>query len=74
MAKRPALIVVLAGALAVAGCAGRTVLMQNPKGELAKCEVSTTGAVMGGVIARDMAIDNCVDQYEAAGYRKVKPD
>jgi hypothetical protein len=66
------LFFILVSSSVLTGCAGKTVLLTNKKGDLQKCEVSTTGAVMGGVIARNMAIDDCVEQYEAIGYKKVK--
>lgn len=55
----------------LSGCTGRTVLLENAKGEIAKCEVSAGSAVLTGVIIRDMTISDCVAEYEKAGYKRV---
>ncbi len=53
----------------LSGCAGRTVHMQDKQGHKIDCEVSTTSAMMTGVLVRDSAIDDCVEQHKAAGYK-----
>ena len=64
-------VLLLAALTFVAGCAGKTVLMRNEAGDIQKCEVSTTGAVLGGVIARDMSLKNCEKEWSAAGYKRI---
>ncbi len=66
-------IVVLA-ALVVSGCVGRTVLLRNDKGELARCEVSGGDAMLQGILIRDATLANCINQYKAAGYTRVVPE
>ncbi len=56
----------------VVGCSGKMVLLKNDKGEMVKGEVTQNEAMVAGVINRDLSIEDCVKQYEAAGYRKVK--
>lgn len=58
----------------LAGCAGKTVLMRNQAGDVQRCEVSTTGAVLGGIIARDMALKQCEKEFRAAGYSRITSD
>lgn len=53
------------------GCAGRTVLLANDKGLIAKCEVSTAATMWTGIIIRNMTINNCVSEFERAGYKRV---
>jgi hypothetical protein len=53
------------------GCTGKTVLLKNNKGELAKCEVSATDTMHTGIIGRNWTIDNCIKEYESAGYHRV---
>lgn len=55
----------------LSGCTGQTVLLKNNNGELAKCEVSAGSAYLTGIIIRDMTIDQCVSEYEKAGYKRV---
>jgi len=49
------------------GCPGKTVLLKNEAGDIAKCQL---GPFSGG-ISRDLSITNCVKEYEAAGYKKI---
>lgn len=57
--------------LGIVSCSGRVVLLKNEKGEMAKCEVKQGEAMVAGVVNRDLSIEDCVKQYEAAGYRKI---
>ena len=72
MKTKVIVLFVLLSSGVLTGWAGKTVLLKNNIGEIEKCEVSTTGAVMGGLIARNMAIEDCIEQYEAAGYKRIK--
>jgi len=53
----------------IVGCAGRIVHMENDQGNKIDCKVSTTSAMLTGVLVRDSAIDDCIKQHEAAGYK-----
>lgn len=57
--------------LAMAGCAGKTVLMKNDRGDLEKCEVSAASTYLTGIIIRDMTIKQCVAEYQKAGFMPV---
>ena len=57
---------------ALSACTGQVALLKNDRGEIAKCEVSQGEAMWSGVIVRDMTIENCVSEYEKAGYKRVK--
>ena len=55
--------------IGVTGCAGRIVHLESAQGAHVTCEVSTTSAVMTGVIVRDNSIESCVQQHKAAGFK-----
>ena len=63
------LVIVIVGVLY--GCAGQVALLKNDKGEIAKCEVTQGEAMWSGVIIRDMTVNNCVAEYEKAGYKRI---
>ncbi len=66
--------IVLLAALIVSGCVGKTVLLRNDKGDLARCEVSGGDAMLQGILIRDATLSNCINQYEAAGYKRIVPE
>lgn len=68
---RQAGVLALMAALVLAGCAGRTVLLRNAEGELARCEVSAGSAYLTGVIIRDLTLKQCVDEYKKVGFRPI---
>lgn len=53
------------------GCVGRVVLLKDTQGHLAECRVGAGETYLTGVIIRDMSINQCVQQYESAGYWRV---
>mgnify|MGYP003436132933 CR=1 FL=1 len=55
----------------ISGCAGKVALLKNQEGDVAKCEVSSGDTMLTGVIIRDMTINNCIEEYEKAGYKKI---
>lgn len=57
-----------------AGCAGRIVHLENDQGTHLTCEVSTTSAMMTGVIVRDSSIDDCVRSHKAAGFKVTREE
>ena len=57
--------------LATTGCTGRIVRLENDQGTRLNCEVSTLSAMMTGVLIRDAAIDKCVSEHEAAGFKVI---
>ena len=65
----PALQIMLLAVLS--GCSGQVVHLQNDKGESVTCEVSQTTALWFGIVTRDVMINECVQKYEKAGYKKV---
>jgi len=72
MKTKVIILFVLLSSGVLTGCAGKTVLLKNNIGEIEKCEVSTTWPVFARLIARNMAKDDCIKQYEAAGYKRIK--
>jgi len=63
--KKTTLLLVIG--LSLTGCA-KTVLLKNAAGDVQKCEAD---GLLTGVIGRNMSINQCVKQYEKAGYTKV---
>ena len=63
--------VLIVGLGVLYGCAGQVALLKNDKGEIAKCEVTQGEAMWSGVIIRDMTVNNCVAEYEKAGYKRI---
>jgi hypothetical protein len=61
-------------ALIVSGCAGKTILLKNDKGDVVRCEVSAGDAMSHGIFIRDRTLSNCIKEYEAAGYKRVSPE
>ena len=64
-------IILIASTALLASCAGRIVHMENGQGDRIKCEVSMGSAMMTGVLVRDSAIDSCVRDKEAAGFKVI---
>ena len=63
------IIIIIAATLTLSGCAGRIVHMENSQGAKITCKVSTTSAMLTGVIARDSSIRECVNDKKAAGFK-----
>ena len=61
--------IILVTILFLSACTGRIVRMQDERGHNINCEVSTTSAMMTGVLVRDNSIDECIKQHKAAGYK-----
>lgn len=69
---RKAMLAALAAVVMLTGCAsGQLALMQNGKGELARCEVSVGDVQWSGTLSRDRTIEQCVQEYTKAGYRRL---
>jgi hypothetical protein len=71
---KAALVFVLGVVFSVttSGCAAAPILLRNDKGEIAKCESSGTMAMYGGYFGTRHQVSKCAEQYEAAGYKRVK--
>ena len=67
-----ALVVLIVSLLGFYGCVAGTVLMRNDKGDIARCEAGTAAALVGGYVGTRLQVNSCVEQYEAAGYRRVQ--
>ena len=65
------LVLLIIAMAMLGGCTGRTVLLKNDEGRIARCEVSAGETMWTGVIIRDMTIDRCVSEFEKAGYKRV---
>lgn len=67
----------LAATSTAAGCyLERTILLKNALGDTATCDTSSGSAMVKGGLAlgpvlRDRDLRDCVEHYEAAGYRVV---
>lgn len=57
-------------AVVSSGCVAPMALMRNEQGDLQRCD-GATAQISGGLIGADLAVQECVRQYEAAGYRRV---
>jgi uncharacterized membrane protein YeaQ/YmgE (transglycosylase-associated protein family) len=66
------LVVVGVALLGLYGCVAGTVLMKNDKGDIARCEAGAAAAIVGGYIGTKYQVNSCVEQYEAAGYKRVQ--
>lgn len=60
---------VVAVAVLVAGCVPPMVLLRGRNGDIVRCEAG--GAMASGYIGGAVSISNCVESYEAIGYRRV---
>ena len=58
-------------ALLACGCTGQMIMLENEQGQRVKCEVSTTSAMLTGVLMRDAKMEKCVNEYKGQGYTKV---
>lgn len=58
--------------IVASGCAAAPVVLKNDKGDLVKCEAGTGAVLMGGYIGSKYDVNKCSEQYEAAGYKRVK--
>ncbi len=67
--------VALAGLLcALAGCATPQTTLRNASGQTVTCGGGVGGSLMGGLIGHNIEKNSdqkCVQQYEAAGYKRV---
>lgn len=55
----------------LSACTGKTVLMRNDLGVVQKCAVSASSEMMTGAFMASRNIDNCVEQWQKVGYKKV---
>lgn len=63
---------VVAGLLIFSGCAAAPVVLKSDKGDLVKCEAGTGAVLIGGYVGSKYQVNKCIEQYEAAGYKRVK--
>ena len=66
---KPGACLVLAAAALLAGCASTSTLMLNDDGQFADCGAWGAGAI-GAAVAL-IRTQNCIDKYQAAGYRET---
>jgi len=57
--------------LALFGCAGQKIILENKAGEQVTCAVSTGSAMLTGAALRNAKMSKCKRQYEEQGYTKV---
>lgn len=67
-------LVLIAFLLGITACTGRTVYMKNEAGETTKCSVEMAAAMFSGVILRDSAIERCIHEKKAEGFRVVSDE
>lgn len=65
------LILTMIFCILLIGCAGRTVLLVNEEGELARCEYTATDAFFGTFVGGYIQIQNCIEEYERVGYKPI---